>query len=99
MSHNLYDTHYLIDESKDKKLMINIIRKGFANIPDEARKCPVCGEYVEHYMLEDKYEAPHLSCRQAIIDRDYYVQKYPTFTCDKCNTIWQYLCEKEEEKE
>lgn len=79
--------------------MINIVRKGIFPIPDDARKCPVCEEYAQHYSLENKYEAQHLRCQQAIIDRDYYVQKYPTFTCNNCQTIWQYLGEQKEEKE
>lgn len=79
--------------------MINIIRKGIYPILQEVKKCPVCGKYEQFYRLEDKHEAQHLKCQQAIIDKDYYVQKYPTFTCDECQTIWQYLGEKKEEKE
>lgn len=80
-------------------IMINIVRKGISPVTQEAKKCPVCGIYAQHYILEDKWEPPYLKCQQAIIDRNYYVQKYPTFTCTNCQTIWQYLGEKEEEKE
>lgn len=79
--------------------MINIVRKGISPIPDEARKCPVCGEYAQQYSLENKYESYNLRCQQVVIDKYYYVQKYPTFTCKNCQTIWQYLGETPEKKE
>lgn len=82
--------------------MINIVRKGLANIPYEARKCPVCGKKQPSFMLEKRVytnplEAQAQECR--IVNEKEYIQGYPTFICDNCQTIWQYLGEKEEEKE
>lgn len=78
------------------KLMINIVCKGFANIPDEAKHCPVCGQYREFYHLENlQYADPRDARVQCnIVD---FAQKYPTFLCDNCKTIWQYLGEEEKE--
>lgn len=80
--------------------MINIVRKGIAYIPDEAKHCPVCGTYMyDRYTLEYyKYANPFLEQAQIRPEMD-FIQKYPTFVCERCQTIWQYLGEKEEEKE
>lgn len=60
---------------------IHIIRKGFANIPDEAMRCPVCRKYQSSYHLESTNDSS---------------KEYPTFTCWKCQTIWQYLGEEKD---
>lgn len=71
--------------------MINIVRKGFAHIPDEVKHCPVCGKYEQFYRLEGfRSDNPNLMACQHTGD---FIQKYPTFTCDNCKTIWQYLGE------
>lgn len=78
--------------------MINIIRKGFAHIPNEAYVCPVCGKKTDTYFLQNlEYADPTMNLCQAII-KD-YAQKFPTFLCMGCQTVWQYLGEKEEDKE
>lgn len=67
--------------------MIEIIQKGIWPIPDEARKCPVCGQREDHFNLELNLR---LSAKRPYL---------PAFTCERCKTKWQYLGEKEEEKE
>lgn len=78
--------------------MINIIRKGIWPIPDEAKKCPVCGEYAQHYSLENLHSVP-LRIANSCCNLADPTQKYPTFHCEECQTIWQYLGEKEEEEQ
>lgn len=81
--------------------MINIVRKGIWPIPDEARKCPVCGNIREIYQftLENKLYANPVAEKLQQYRMVNFIQKYPTFTCDLCQTIWQYLGKKEEDKE
>lgn len=80
--------------------MINIYRKGIAHVPETAKCCPVCGQVQGNFTLERKLEASPMAeiCQQVteIID---YAQKYPTFVCEHCQTIWQYLGETPEKEE
>ncbi len=73
--------------------MINIICKGIYPIPNEAKTCPVCGEYAQRYYL-DKMQHTNSVYNQCQHEVDDYIQRYPTFTCARCQTIWQYLGEK-----
>lgn len=76
--------------------MINIICKGFANIPDEAHTCPVCGKFERHYNLDRlRYANPVQNQMCAPEDFD-FAQQYPTFTCYECHTVWQYIGEETE---
>lgn len=70
---------------------INIIRKGFAVIPEEVKHCPVCGKPQEFYQLRDKKYANPVAYQRHMPDKIDFAQKYPTFTCDRCQTIWQYF--------
>lgn len=81
----------VVGELMQPKTNINIIRKGFAEVPEEVHKCPVCGEYQRYYVLRDKVEVNGVS---SIFLNE--VQKYPTFECRKCQTIWQYMGEETE---
>lgn len=79
--------------------MINIIRKGIYPIPHEARKCPVCGKLREEslFTLENEQYANPVRNQMSMEDDFDFAQKYPTFICDNCKTMWQYLGEKKEE--
>lgn len=68
--------------------MITIIRKGIADIPNEAFTCPVCSMYVSGYRLEKKIERrPWMKqCCVSVVEPPLL----PTFTCTHCASIWQY---------
>lgn len=74
--------------------MINIIRKGIWPIPKEAKRCPVCKELAQNFMLQRLQGLYQNRCQ--CVDA---TQMYPTMICKVCDTVWQYLGENEEEKE
>lgn len=75
--------------------MIDITRKGIWPITEEAKHCPVCGEYTETFSLGERFILGS-DCCQYTATRQYY----PTFECSRCRTQWQYLGEApEKEKE
>lgn len=75
--------------------MIDITRKGIWPITEEAKHCPVCGQYMKFFTLEERLLFRSGYC-QYTVTRQYY----PTFECSRCRTQWQYLGEApEKEKE
>lgn len=79
--------------------MINIICKGIWPIPDETKDCPVCGHYTENFILERKRYANPTMGQCCIATNFDFAQMYPTFCCDVCHTVWQYLGEEENNDE
>lgn len=68
---------------------INIVMKGIYPIPEEVHVCPVCG-HVEKYSYLDRFQVFN---GEEMEKTGRISNVYPTFICDRCNTMWQYLGE------
>lgn len=87
------------NESRGYKM---VIRNGCPNPPEEAHKCPDCGQYAERFDFR-QYNLPSglmmLGNYSRLCGDAFELPNVPTFYCHKCGCEWQWVPELPEEPE